>query len=270
LQKNEFFDTIFTIMDNSDKFNQKAGSYSLGRPNYASQLIDMLYAEQGFNRQSVIADIGSGTGILSKQLLEKGSTVYAVEPNDDMRAGAENTLKSFRNFHSVNGTAEQTTLDANSVDFITVAQAFHWFDAALFQEECKRILKPNGKVFLIWNTRDTAAEINVRQSLIFKKYCPAFSGLGGGIRENDDRISIFFDNAFMRAEFDNPLFYDKEKFIKRSLSSSYSLTEKDRNYKEFLQSLNDFFDKYSTNNSLTVPNKTVVYFGALAGVSARS
>lgn len=252
-------------MDNTDKFNQKANAYSFGRPAYANTFIDMLYSKQCFNSQSIIADIGSGTGILSKQLLDKGSIIYAVEPNIEMRIKAENKLKSFKNFYSVNGTAEHTTLENNYFDFITVAQAFHWFNGNLFKKECNRILKSNGKVFLIWNTRNTAADVNIQQSMIFKKYCPNFVGFSGGIKENDDKICIFFDNEFEYAEFDNPLLYDREKFIQRSLSSSYSLNEKDKKYNEYLLALNDLFDIYSINGVLTIPNKTVAYFGTVAG-----
>lgn len=215
-------------MDNTNKFNQKANAYSVGRPTYANAFIDVLYSEQGFNSLSIIADIGSGTGILSKQLLDKGNIVYAVEPNTDMRTSAENELNSYKNFYSVNGTAEHTTLENNSVDFITVAQAFHWFNGISFKKECNRILKPNGKVFLIWNTRDIAADINIQQSMIFKKYCPNFVGFSGGIKENDDRICTFFNNKFMCVEFDNPLLYEREKFIQRCLSGSYSLNPKDK------------------------------------------
>ncbi len=246
-------------MDNTTKFNKKADAYSSGRPAYSPAFIDELYSKYGLNDKSVIAAIGSGTGILTKQLLEKGSTVYAVEPNGEMRAKAEAALKSFRNFHSVNGTAENTGLKDGSVDFITVAQAFHWFDITLFKKECNRILKPNGKIFLIWNMRDSAAEISVAQSEICKKYCPDFAGFNGGIRNNEDKISAFFDGKFTRTEYDNPLCYDREKFIQRGLSSSYSLNEKDENFDKYLQALNELFDKYSVDGILPVPNKTQVY-----------
>ena len=252
-------------MDNTNKFNKKADAYSFGRPTYSNAFIDMLYTKQGFNSKSIIADIGSGTGILSKQLLDKGSIVYAVEPNTDMRINAENKLKTYKNFYSVNGTAEHTTLENNSVDFITVAQAFHWLDSISFKTECNRILKPNGKVFLIWNSRDIAADINIQQEKVFKTYCPDFVGFSGGIKENDDRIFIFFDNKFLLVEFDNPLLYDREKFIQRCLSGSYSLNPKDKNYNEYLKALNDLFNRYSINEVLTIPNKTVAYFGTVAG-----
>lgn len=246
-------------MDNTKRFNKKADAYSSARPAYATAFIETLYSKYGVNKNSVIADIGSGTGILTKQLLEKGSTVYAVEPNGEMRAKAETALNAFSNFHSVNGSAENTSLKSNSVDIITVAQAFHWFDIETFKKECQRILKPNGRIFLLWNMRDTIAEISVAQIEICKKYCPDFAGLNGGIRNSEDKINAFFGGKFTCTEYDNPLCYDREKFIKRALSSSYSLNEKDENFDVYLNELNGLFDKYSSNGILPVPNKTVVY-----------
>ncbi len=248
-------------MCNVNKFCDKANEYSCGRPSYASGLIDMLYREHGFGESSTIADIGSGTGIFTRQLLEKGSAVYAVEPNRDMREKAENALSGFGKFHSVNGTAENTTLENRSADFVTVAQAFHWFDVVPFKKECSRILKPNGKIFLIWNTRDADSEINKRQEFVFKRFCPLFKGFSGGIKENDDRIRLFFDERFKYAEFAHPLFYAREKFIQRSLSSSYSPRVDDCCYGDYMQALNDLFDEFSQDGVLTVPNKTEVYFG---------
>ena len=247
-------------MDNTKKFSRKADAYCSARPAYATAFIEELYSKYGFNNNSVIADIGSGTGILTKQLLDNGSTVYAVEPNGQMRVKAETALKSYNNFHSVNGTAENTELKDGSVDFITVAQAFHWFDIEPFKKECKRILKGDGRIFLIWNMRDSSSEISTEQSEICKKYCPDFTGFNGGNRNDEEKISLFFGGKFTRKEYDNPLFYDREKFIKRALSSSYSLNENDENFAQYLKELNILFDKYSKDGFLSVPNKTEVYF----------
>ncbi|MDE5995582.1 MAG: class I SAM-dependent methyltransferase [Eubacterium sp.] len=120
-------------MSNTNLFNGRAEVYTRGRPSYPKELIDELYTHYGVSSNSVIADIGSGTGKLSKQLLDKGSTVYAVEPNDDMRSIAENELSEYSKFISVSGNAEDTLLPDHSVDFITVAQAFHWFDIKKFR-----------------------------------------------------------------------------------------------------------------------------------------
>lgn len=113
---------------NENKFNGMGKIYSKYRPSYPINFIDYLFTDVGISQSSIIADIGSGTGILTGQLLEKGGRVYGVEPNDDMRAIAETNLSNFFGFTSVNGNADDTTIDDNSVDYITVAQAFHWFD----------------------------------------------------------------------------------------------------------------------------------------------
>ena len=248
-------------MDNTQNFSGLADDYTIGRPTYSNAFIESLYSQYGFTEKSVIADIGSGTGKFAKQLLDKGSFVYCIEPNDDMRNSAIKELCKYKGFHAVDGTATDTKLPDNSVDFITSAQAFHWFDAALFKKECKRILKSNGSVFLIWNMRDMSSGINQISYDIYSKYCPDFKGFGGGIQKDDIRIKQFFEDQYEYVEFDNPLFYDNNKFISRSLSGSYSLKNGDENYNEYLGALSDLFERYSKDNVLTMANKTVVYIG---------
>ncbi len=136
-------------MDSSNTFSGRANNYTFGRPDYPVKLIEALYSDYGVSTNSIIADIGSGTGKFSRQLLDKGSTVICVEPNDDMRLTAEKELSSYSNFRSVKGTYNATSLKNESVDFITSAQAFHWFDELVFKEECNRILRSMGKVALV-------------------------------------------------------------------------------------------------------------------------
>ena len=250
-------------MDNTQNFNGLANDYTIGRPTYSNAFIESLYSQHGFTEQSVIADIGSGTGKFAKQLLDKGSFVYCIEPNDDMRKCATKELCKYRGFHTIDGTATETKLDEKSVDHITTSQAFHWFDVALFKKECKRILRNNGSVFLIWNMRDMSSEINQVSFEIYSKYCPNFKGFGGGIQKDDIRIKQFFEDKYEYVEFDNPLFYHKNKFISRSLSGSYSLKNGDDNYNEYINALSNLFEKYSKDNVLTMANKTVAYIGRL-------
>lgn len=250
-------------MLSTDKFNGIANEYAKSRPNYASEFIECLYAEYGFNESSVIADIGSGTGKFAKQLLDKGSKVFCVEPNKDMRLVAENELSAYSNFNSVAGSAENTDLPDNFADFITTAQAFHWFDTKSFRKECSRIIKADGKIFLIWNMRNEDALINKDLYRVFSKYCPGFKGFSGSIKPHDDRIKEFFDNEYKIMTFDNPLCFDREKFINRSLSGSYSLRKADNGFDLYLEEIKKVFQKYETDGIVTVENKTVVYVGAL-------
>ncbi|MGN1203190.1 MAG: class I SAM-dependent methyltransferase [Eubacterium sp.] len=250
-------------MDNTEKFSGRAENYTKGRPSYAQEFIKTLYGTVGFNENSVVADIGSGTGKLSKQLLDMGSTVYCVEPNDDMRRIAQSELSSYSNFISVKANAEMTGLKGNSIDFITCAQAFHWFDAGKFKQECKRILKPAGKVVLVWNTRDMDSNFSIESYEIYKKYCPLFKGFHGGMRDDDKRIYDFFNNKCSKMIFENPLAFTREKFITRSLSASYSIKSGDEGFESYIRELEELFDKYCENGFVTVKNNTVAYAGEI-------
>ena len=251
------------MTDNTQRFSGKAGVYAKARPNYAQDFFDWLYSNYVLTSDTVIADIGSGTGLLTKALVEKDIHVYAVEPNEDMRNVAESSLKDNKYFHSINGTAESTGLPEGSIDIITVAQAFHWFDVEAFKKECKRILRPQGKVVLVWNQRDSASYFVKVNSEIFKKYCPNFTGFSGGIEENDNNIELFFDKKYSRFHFTNNLTFDKDGFINRCLSASYALKKSDEKFDIFVQELEVLFNSYSEAGLLTMPNETVAYVGEL-------
>lgn len=246
-----------------NKFDGRATDYTVGRPGYAMNLINCLYSQYEISKASVIADIGSGTGKFSKYLLERQSEVYCVEPNDDMRSVAEKELYEYKNFHSIAGDAYNTMLRDNFVDCITTAQAFHWFDVLKFKQECRRIIKTGGKVFLIWNIRDYHDVINREWHNIFAQYCPDFNGFSNGMDRDDFRIKTFFDRKYEYVSFDYPLYFDKESFMKRSLSSSYSLKEGDRNYEQYIVALNGLFDKYEHHGLLSVSNRSAAWIGTI-------
>ena len=248
-------------MDSTKMFDGYANDYTVGRPGYAAELIDCLYNKYGVSKSSIIADIGSGTGKFAKHLLDRGSHVYCVEPNDDMRRVAEEELSTYHGFHSINSDAETTTLDDNTVDFITSAQAFHWFDVLKFHNECKRILKANGKVFLNWNVRNMDEALNKELYQIYRKYCPNFKGFSGGIEKDDQRIRDFFDEKYEYVAFDNPLYLDRERFIARSLSGSYSLKEGDKEYTEYMKAIEAAFEKYANKGIVSIANRSVAYIG---------
>lgn len=250
-------------MDATKKFNGRAIFYTVSRPSYAKELVDYMYRNYEITESSIIADIGSGTGKFAKQLLERGGQIYCVEPNEDMRRVAENELNEYENFHSIRGNAENTTLSGNFADFITVAQAFHWFDAIKFKQECLRIVKKEGKVILIWNIRDGFDSLNQELSQIYSDYCLDFKGFSGGIKKDDPRIKELFDNQYDYISFENPLYFNKENFIVRSLSSSYSLKEGDKDYEKYIKALTTLFNKYSNNGIVSVANQSVAYIGTV-------
>mgnify|MGYP003307863226 CR=1 FL=1 len=246
-------------------FSNVAHIYDKHRPSYANGLFEYLYGDVGLNDSSEIADIGSGTGIFTKELLKRNSRVYAVEPNYDMRRFAEAKFSSNGRFVSVAGTAETTTLDYRSIDYITVAQAFHWFKKDLFYRECQRILKPQGKVILVWNQRDINSDLVREIDLVNATYCPSFSGYSKGMRGalGDSDYSNFFYGPYETKRFANNLTYTKESFIGWHLSASYRLSESAKHFEKYVMCLEDIFDLHSKNQKIIIPNFTVSYIGTV-------
>ena len=247
-------------MDNTQKFSGKADVYQQARPTYAPEALNFISQNWQIGEGSMVADVGSGTGILSRQLISLRAKVYAVEPNADMRAKAEELLGKNSNFVSVNGTAEQTTLPDHKFHLVTAAAAFHWFDPQAFKQECERILLPGGAVLLLWNEANLSAEINLGRERIYQKYCPNFKGFSGGNDQENEVKRAFFDGKLQERRFPNPLTYDRQGFINRALSSSYSLTEKDAEYGAYLAELGDLFDKFAVNGIIEVPQDSAVYY----------
>ncbi|WP_100486239.1 class I SAM-dependent methyltransferase [Sporolactobacillus pectinivorans] len=249
-------------MSNTEKFSGKAAIYAQFRPNYPEALIRDLINEHNLDKSSVIADIGSGTGILTRQLVEHDLRVKAVEPNTDMRHVAESSLGTNPLFTSVAGMAEHTTLQDGSVDLITVAQAFHWFDPETFKEECRRILKKEGQVVLVWNSRIPDASLIQESEKICEQFCPDFDGFSGGLDHVSSRFKTFFqDGKYQCKTYDHPLYYHLEEFIGRHLSASYAPKEPDLNYLLYIEALTRLFQKYSIDDLITFPNMTRSYSG---------
>ncbi len=249
-------------MNNTDKFSGKAEIYDKSRPNYSTKLIE--YLTQNADVNMTVADIGSGTGKLAKEFLKLGYKVFCVEPNADMRNLAERNLSGYKGFASVNGTDINTALSDNCVDLITVAQAYHWFDTDGFKSECKRILKPDGLVAIVYNHRVTGSDFVNENAEICKKLCPNFKGFSNKFSEEAmSRIVFLFDNKYKTLHFDNDLVYSKELFIQRMLSASYAPTKSQLYYNEYVTALEDLFNKYSKNNVLILPNETIAYIGTV-------
>src|SRR5258708_14345063 len=138
------------------RFSDRVEDYVRYRPGYPPQVLELLRAECGLQPAHTVADIASGTGAFTRLLLENGNRIFAVEPNTAMREAGNQLLRSCGTMTGVAGTAEATTLPSASVDFVTAAQAAHWFDRVRARAEFVRILKPGGWWVLIWNERRTA------------------------------------------------------------------------------------------------------------------
>jgi len=247
-------------MGNESKFDGVAGKYAKYRPSYSSELIDYLYNQVGFggNDGNAIIDVGAGTGIFTKLLLERASPkikIYCVEPNTDMIKAAREFLSEYPNCEFIECPAEKIALPDRTADFITAAQAFHWFDADAFKSECKRLLKNGGKVAIVWNSKAEPEQTSVFDE-IASRYCPNFKR-----NKRVDHAGFFKDGVFERVVYKNDYCLDEEEFIGESLSKSYAPREADGNFKPYVGELRSAFGKYSVGGILTIPNITECFIG---------
>ena len=245
------------------RFDDRVENYAAYRPGYPAGVTELLRVELGLSAASVVADVGAGTGLFSELLLREGSTVFAVEPNDAMRAAAESRLGAYPNFRSVRGAAEATTLDAASCDFVTAAQAFHWFDAARARAEFRRILRPGGWVVLAWNMRRTEA------TPFLRGYERLLREFGTDYRQvnceqvSEARVADFFGGEFGARRFDNHQSLDFAALRGRLLSLSYVPLAGQPNFEPMLAGLRRLFDEHSAGGRVRVEYDAKVYYGRL-------
>lgn len=246
--------------DTVTRFSNRVANYAKYRPGYPPEVLDLFMREIGLTQESVIADIGSGTGLSTKPFLENGNTAYGVEPNEAMRQAAEEYLKDFPRFISHDGTAENTNLADSSIDFVIAAQAFHWFDADKTRDEFRRILKPGGYVALIWNERqlDTTEFLREYEKLLLK-YAKDYEKVR---HENIDqqKLGDFFQDEYLRASFPNTQVFDLAGLRGRLLSSSYMPAEDDPSFPALEKELQNVFAKHAENDRIKVFYDTNIYY----------
>ena len=249
-------------MPNSvERFSNRVENYTKYRPGYPPEMLDLFRDELNLQPSSVMADVGSGTGISAKFFLENGNTVFGVEPNKAMREAAESFLKGFPNFKSIDGTSENTTLEDKSVDVIIAAQAFHWFDKVKTRVEFKRILRENGFTALIWNERQLDSHDFLRE---YERFLVKFGTDYAQVRHeniSNDILESFFQNKFQKAVFQNSQILDFEGLKGRVLSSSYMPSEENSRFEEMITNLKNIFAKYERTNKIEITYDTNVYYG---------
>ncbi len=254
--------------DATTRFSDRVAYYVKSRPHYPPALIEFMRNRLGFTRDHVVADVGSGTGILTELLLRHGNTVFAVEPNEPMRRAAEEMLAPrYPNFRSNDGTAEDTRLRGASVDFVTAGQAFHWFDPERARAEFARILRPGGWVVLVWNDRrlDRPA-FAVGYERLVRRYNTDFDKVNHRNvgKDQSEALRRFFGSAkYENVHFDNPQRHDRDGVRARLLSSSYMPLADDPRYAAMLDELTDVFDAHQRDGTVTLEYDTRLFFGRL-------
>lgn len=252
------------MSDAVERFTTRVDTYVRHRPGYPQEVIKLLQSECWLNKDSVVADVGSGTGKLAILLLKNSNRVFCVEPNAAMRAAAEKLLKEYPGFTSINGSAEKTTLERNSVDLITAGQAFHWFDEHKAREEFERILKPGAFVALIWNDRRLESSPFLRE---YEKLLLNYGTDYEKVRSENATQSIpkfFAPASFQSKSFDNVQKLDFESLKGRLLSASYTPQPGNPNFEPMIARLCDIFNANQRNDSVSVEYDTRVYYGRLS------
>ena len=248
--------------DPTKRFSDRVDLYVKYRPHYPTAVLACLQAECGLSETAVIADIGSGTGILTKLFLDNGNRVYGVEPNDEMREAAESYLADYAKFVSVNGRSEATTLPDHSVDFITAGQAFHWFQWQETKAEFKRILKPDGIVSLVWNERQYGDNsFESAYDALMRELVGEYNKVVHTSRQ--DALDSFFNGRYQLRTFPHQQIFDFESLQGRFLSSSYAPLPNDANYETVMAALKGLFDRYAENGRVTFHYNTRLYYDTI-------
>jgi ubiquinone/menaquinone biosynthesis C-methylase UbiE len=249
----------------TERFGNRVDNYAKYRPQYPGAMLEFIRRVAPLS--AIVADIGSGTGILTKQLLSAGFEVYAIEPNDPMRSEAERSLSVEPLFHSVKGSAESTSLPDRSMDFITSAQAFHWFDRGKAKPEFQRILRPGRWTALIWNERQ------VDTSTFSWKYEELLRNKAPEYRQVDHRnvsagdISAFFEpGQVIVKKFPNAQQLGREAFIGRVLSSSYVPLAGEPGHRDIVASAERLFDERAVEGTVSFEYETMLYLGRFGRV----
>jgi SAM-dependent methyltransferase len=252
------------VKDSTQRFSDRVENYVRYRPSYPPEVVTLLREECGLRADDVIADVGSGTGILARLFLENGNRVYGVEPNRAMREAGEAFLEAYPAFTSVAGTAEATTLADHSVDVVIAGQAFHWFDQARTRQEWRRILKPEGWVALIWNARHQSGTpfLDGYEQLL-REYGTDYEQVLHREVGPQALRSFFREDSPRVATFPNQQRLDYEGLKGRLLSSSYVPAEDHPRHGPMQDALRALFDRTQVEGAVTFLYTTEVYYGRL-------
>jgi ubiquinone/menaquinone biosynthesis C-methylase UbiE len=248
--------------DPTKRFTERVDNYVKYRPGYPDEVIDFLRSECELSKESAIADIGSGTGIFTKLLLDKGYMVYAVEPNQAMQQAAKQWLGNNENYTAIDATAEATTLPPKSIDLIVCAQAFHWFNNERTLAEFKRILKDSGHAALIWNNRLANTDyFSMAYEALLKNGSVDYNKVNHRNISDIDFKAFFKDGQYKQVNYQNAQVFDLDGLMGRAFSSSYVPPQNSEEGKKFRDLLQDIFTKYNVSGKVSFQYQTEIYIG---------
>ncbi len=253
------------VTDSVSRFSNRVSDYVRFRPSYPRQILDLLARDCSLSPASIVADIGSGTGILTRLFLDYGNTVYAVEPNAAMRAAAEETLAANPRFHSIDGRAESTTLPNHRASLAAAGQAFHWFDPPRARAEFQRILAPDGWTALIWNERVlTGSPFLEAYENLLQTWGIDYAKVAASYPQSHTLEAFFHPSPMRSASFPNSQRFDFIGLRGRLLSSSYAPPSGHPNHEPMIAALSRLFDAHQENGHVKLDYDCRLYYGRLA------
>lgn len=235
----------------------------LYRPTYPAEAWRWIAQRTGLGPHAVVCDLGSGTGIATRALLDRYARVYAVEPNAEMRAAAERSLSGEAGFVSVAGSAEATALADGSIDLVVAAQAFHWFAVDPTRQELRRILKPGGYLALLWNERrvDTSAFLAGLEALLLRS-CAEYTQVCHKHSMPEEKVAELFGlGGYEGRRFDNRQDLDWDGLRGRVRSYSYVPTPGQPGHAAFYDDLRSLYDRHQVAGTVAIDYATRTYVG---------
>ena len=253
-----------TAKNSTTRFSSRIDDYVKYRPHYPVEIIDLLAAKCDMTPESVIADIGSGTGILTQLFLDNGNPVIGVEPNKEMREAGEAYLAEYARFNSVDGTSEATRLPAKAADFIVVGQAFHWFDQVKTRAEFQRVAKDDGWVVLVWNDRRVDSTPFLRDyEALLQEFGTDYNEINHKNVQDKTVFAAFFGAPPGYAVFDNIQRFDFASLMGRLNSASYMPGRDEPRHAALSERAKEIFDAHQTDGEVAFEYDTRVYHGRM-------
>ncbi|HLO27660.1 MAG TPA: class I SAM-dependent methyltransferase [Anaerolineales bacterium] len=247
-------------MRTTEIYSTKAEKYAKYRWDYSLQAIEAIIQIAHVTEQTLAADIGAGTGMLTKHFAGRVRHIYAVEPNDEMRKIAEGQLERFENCSVIKGCAEAIPLGNQSVDLITVAQALHWFDPTRTRAEFRRVLKPKGWLTAI---RNYGVDQTLNQAM--GRICAEAdrAGLLEAVPHPEEKPVSYYcgHEDIQRLTYEIEEKQNWDEFIGSLLSASYMPEESHPSYPRLERVARQVFDDLSENGELRVRGETELIIG---------
>lgn len=251
------------MIDPKERFSDRVQDYVRHRPAYPEALRTLFVDVCSLGPGRVVADLGSGTGLLSRLLLSTGARVLGVEPNQAMRAAAESAFAGEPRFESVNGSAEATGLAAASVDVVAAGQAFHWFDPMRARAEALRVLRPEGWVVLVWNRRKSSPLGRAYEDML-ERYAPDYAHVRERDRAAEPNLRAFFAPGVpVAVRLDNEQTFDEQGLRGRLMSSSYAPRPGHPLHEPMMRRLTEIFRESAKGGTVTLAYDTEVWYGQL-------